>query len=61
MFIRIFNCTLPMRAYISTVLPPVDRLYLLDEFLSNLLAEGTGKTPRHPTATRPYPTKKKKG
>jgi hypothetical protein len=60
MFILIFNCTLPMCAYISTVLPPVDRLYLLDELLSNLLAEGTGKTPGHPTSTKPHTEKKKK-
>ena len=53
--------TKPMHAYISTVLSPVDRLYLLDELLSNLLAEGTDKTPGIPATPRPHPTRKKKG
>jgi len=53
--------TKPMHAYISTVLSPVDRLYLLDELLSNLLAEGTSKTPGPPVTTRPRTDKKKKG
>jgi hypothetical protein len=53
--------TKPMHAYISSVLSPVDRLYLLDELLSNLLAKGTGNAPQHPATTRSRTTKKKKG
>lgn len=51
--------TKPMYAYISTVLSPVDRLYLLDELLSNLLSEEIGNTPAQPATTRSRPTRKK--